>query len=156
MKKTFSNPPSLPIPKSYHHAVAVEGGRTIYLSGQVAFDAKRNVIGGDDIVAQTRQALRNMKTAVESAGGTMADIVQLTIHVVNFRPDQLDRIAGTLPEFFPLENLPANTLVGVSSLSTKGLLIEITGIAVTGPTRRLRPPATKSRSRAIAMPRSEA
>lgn len=132
MKKLFSNPPSLPTPKSYHHAVAVEGGRTIYLSGQVAFDAERNIIGGDDVIAQTRQALQNLKTAVESASGEISDIVQLTIHVVNFHPDQLDDIAGTLLEFFPPENLPANTLVGVSSLSTDGLLIEITGIAVTG------------------------
>jgi enamine deaminase RidA (YjgF/YER057c/UK114 family) len=132
MKKLFSNPLSLPTPRNYHHAVAVEGGRTIYLSGQVAFDAERNIIGGDDIVAQTRQALRNLRTAVESAGGKMSDVVQLTIHVVNYRPAQLNDIAGTLAEFFPSEKLPANTLVGVPSLSTHGLLIEITGVAVTG------------------------
>ncbi len=131
MKKSFSNPTTLPTPKSYHHAVAVEGGRTIYLSGQVAFDAKRNIIGGDDLVAQTRQALRNVKTAVESAGGQLSDIVQLTIHVVNYRQDQHKAIVAMLAEFFPPEKLPANTLVGVSSLSTDGLLIEITGIAVT-------------------------
>ena len=85
------------------------------------------------MVPQTRQALRNLKAAVESAGGTISDVVQLTIHVVNYRPDQLNDIAGTLAEFFPPENLPANTLVGVPSLSTQGLLIEITGVAVTGP-----------------------
>src|SRR5262245_28994264 len=131
MKKQFSNPTSLPTPRNYHHAVAVEGGRTIYLSGQVAFDTQRNIIGGDALVAQTRQALQNLKIAVESAGGTISDVVQLTIHVVNYRPDQLNDIAGTIAEFFPPENLPANTLVGVASLSTHGLIIEITGVAVT-------------------------
>ena len=130
MKKKFSNPPSLPSPRSYHHAVAVEGGRTIYLSGQVAFDQERNIVGGNDLIEQTRQALRNLTTAVESGGGQISDIVQITIHVVNYDPTQLDDIAGTLSEFFPPECLPANTLVGVDSLSTDGLLIEITGIAV--------------------------
>ena len=49
MKKLFLNPPASPTPKSYHHAVAVEGGRTIYLSGQVAFDGARKIVGGDDV-----------------------------------------------------------------------------------------------------------
>ncbi len=131
MKKHFLNPPSSPTPKSYHHAVAVEGGRSIYLSGQVAFDAERKIVGVGDVVAQTRQAMRNLKAAVEAGGGTMSDIVQITTHVVNYDPGQLDDITGTIAEFFSSESLPANTLVGISSLSTDGLLIEIGGIAVT-------------------------
>jgi enamine deaminase RidA (YjgF/YER057c/UK114 family) len=132
LNKRYFNPPSLPSPRNYHHAVSVQGGRTIYLAGQVAFDRDRNIIG-DDVVAQARQALRNMKTAVEAAGGTLSDIVQITLHIVNYSPDQLNPIAGTLREFFPPDRLPANTLVAVSSLSVEGLLIEITGIAVTDP-----------------------
>ena len=131
MKKYFLNPPSSPTPKSYHHAVAVEGGRSIYLSGQVAFDAERKIVGVGDVVAQTRQAMRNLKAAVEAGGGTMSDIVQITTHVVNYDPDQLDDITSTIAELFSPESLPANTLVGISSLSTDGLLIEIGGIAVT-------------------------
>ena len=131
MKKYFLNPPSSPTPKSYHHAVAVEGGRSIYLSGQVAFDAERKIVGVGDVVAQTRQAMRNLKAAVEAGGGKMSDIVQITTHVVNYDPDQLDDITSTIAEFFSPESLPANTLVGISSLSTDGLLIEIGGIAVT-------------------------
>jgi len=130
LSKRYFNPPSLPSPRNYSHAVSVQGGRTIYLAGQVAFDKDRNIIG-DEVVTQARQALRNMKTAVEAAGGEMSDIVQITLHVVNYRTDQLNPIAGTLREFFPPDRLPANTLVAVSSLSVKGLLIEITGIAVT-------------------------
>lgn len=129
MTRQFSNPPSLPSPRNYHHAVTVEGGHTIFLSGQVAFDRERNIVG-EDVVTQARQAFRNLETAVEAGGGTMTDVVQLTIHVVDYNPDQLDRIAGTIAEFFPRDRLPSNTLVGVQSLSTRGLLIEITGIAV--------------------------
>ncbi len=131
MKKLFLNPPESPTPKNYHHSIAVEGGRTIYLSGQVALDAKRKIIGLGDVIAQTRQAMRNLKVAVEAGGGDISDMVQITTHVVNYEPGQLDDITSTIAGFFPPECLPANTLVGVSSLSTDGLLIEIGGIAVT-------------------------
>jgi enamine deaminase RidA (YjgF/YER057c/UK114 family) len=103
----------------------------IFLSGQVAFDSDRQIVGKDDVVAQTNQAMRNLKAAVETGGGEISDIVQITTHVVHYDPSQLDDITGTIAEFFQPECLPTNTLVGVDSLSTEGLLIEIGGIAVT-------------------------
>ena len=98
----------------------------------VAFDAERRIVGAGDVAAQTRQALLNLTAAVEAAGGTLSDVVQITTHVVNYDPSQLDVITGTIAEFFAPEALPANTLVGVASLSTEGLLIEIGGVAITG------------------------
>jgi len=109
----------------------VEGGRTIYLAGQVAFDGNRQIVGGDDVGAQTRQTMRNVKAAVEANGGALSDIVQLTTHVVNYDFDQLDPITETIEGFFSPDSLPTNTMVGVTALSTDGLLIEITGVAVT-------------------------
>lgn len=131
MKKTYLNPTGSPKPKSYHHAVTTEPGRMIFLSGQVAFDRDRQIVGGNDVVAQTRQAMNNLKSAVETAGGQISDVLQITTHVVDYNPKQLDDITGTIAEFFEPECLPTNTLVGVTSLSTPGLLIEIGGIAVT-------------------------
>jgi len=103
----------------------------IFLSGQVAFDSDRNIVGENDVVAQTRQAMRNLKAAVETGGGQISDILQITTHVVDYDPKQLDDITGTIAEFFEPKCLPTNTLVGVGSLSTPGLMIEIGGIAVT-------------------------
>lgn len=131
MKKSYLNPAGSPRPKSYHHAVTIEPGRMIFLSGQVAFDSQRHVVGENDVIAQTRQAMKNLKVAVEIAGGQISDILQITTHVVDYKPEQLDDITGTIAEFFEPECLPTNTLVGVTSLSTPGLLIEIGGIAVT-------------------------
>jgi enamine deaminase RidA (YjgF/YER057c/UK114 family) len=131
LKKQYVNPPGSPTPKSYHHAVVADGGHLIFLSGQVAFDSDRKIVGTGDVVTQTRQAMQNLKAAVEAGGGTITDIVQITTHVVNYDPAQLDEITGTIAEFFPPERLPTNTLVGILSLSTDGLLIEIGGIAVT-------------------------
>ena len=130
MKKFYRNPPESPTPKSYHHVVSTEGGRMIFLSGQVAFDCDRQIVGKDDVVSQTRQAMRNLKAAVETGGGEISDIVQITTHVVNYDPSQLDEITGSIAEFFKPECLPTNTLVGIESLSTEGLLIEIGGIAI--------------------------
>jgi len=131
MKKSYLNPPGSPTPKSYHHVVTTEQGRMIFLSGQVAFDSNRHIVGENDVVAQTRQAMRNLKSAVETGGGQISDIVQITTHVVDYDPKQLDDVTGTIAEFFEPECLPTNTLVGIASLSTQGLLIEISGIAIT-------------------------
>ena len=130
MNKTYLNPGGLPSPKSYHHVVITDPGKLLFLSGQVAFDSERNIVGEGDVVAQTRRAMENLKTAVEAGGGHISDVVQITTHVVNYEPNQLDSITGTISEFFNSESLPTNTLVGVSSLSTEGLLVEIGGIAV--------------------------
>ena len=131
MKKTYLNFPGAPTPKSYHHVISTEPGRMIFLSGQVAFDSDRNIVGENDVVVQTRQAMRNLKAAVETGGGQISDILQITTHVVDYDPKQLDDITGTIAEFFEPKCLPTNTLVGVGSLSTPGLMIEIGGIAVT-------------------------
>jgi enamine deaminase RidA (YjgF/YER057c/UK114 family) len=66
MKKTYLNPPGSPTPKSYHHVVTTEPGKMIFLSGQVAFDNNREIVGEGDVVEQTRQAMRNLKSAVET------------------------------------------------------------------------------------------
>ena len=134
MKKSYLNFPGSPTPKSYHHLIVTEPGRMIFLSGQVAFDSNRDIVGENDVVAQTRQTMRNLKAAVEAGGGQISDIVQITTHVVDYEPKQLDGITGTIAEFFDPECLPTNTLVGITSLSTQGLLIEIGGIAVTSAT----------------------
>ena len=131
MTKTYVNFPGAPTPKSYHHVITTEPGRMIFLSGQVAFDSDRNIVGENDVVVQTHQTMRNLKAAVETGGGQISDILQITTHVVDYDPKQLDDITGTIAEFFEPKCLPTNTLVGVSSLSTPGLMIEIGGIAVT-------------------------
>ena len=131
MNRRFINPPGSPTPKNYHHVVVIEGGRTIYLTGQVAFDVERNIAGGNDVVEQTRQALRNVKAAVEAGGGQLSDVVKLTTSVVNYKPEQLEEVTGVIGEFFAADSLPANTLLGVESLSTEGLLVEIEALAVT-------------------------
>src|SRR5947207_15138401 len=98
MPKEYINPDSLfgSLEYGFSQIVAATGCKTIYISGQTAWDAQRQIIGGTDLGQQARQALRNVQAAVEAVGGTLADLVALRIYIVNYRPDQSDAIGGVL------------------------------------------------------------
>jgi 2-iminobutanoate/2-iminopropanoate deaminase len=63
MPKQHLNPETLfpSLPHGFSQAVVSQGGRTVYLSGQTAWDAHKRTIGGRDLGEQTRQALRNVQ-----------------------------------------------------------------------------------------------
>ena len=79
MPNTRLNPPSLyeSTGFGFSHATVQDGGRTIHLAGQVAWDKDCNVVGPGDLAAQTRQALANLKAVLEAAGATPADVVRV-------------------------------------------------------------------------------
>src|SRR5438045_5627242 len=114
MPKQYLNPdalfPSLPI--GFSQAVATAGGKTIYLSGQTAWDANKQIVGGDDLGEQTRQALRNVQAAVEAAGGMLAAVVSLRIYIVNPQPGDTGPVGTAVREFFPADKPPASTWIG--------------------------------------------
>jgi len=132
MAKQHFNPntlfPSLSI--GFSQAVVTEGGRTVYLSGQTAWDANKQIVGGNDLGQQTRQALRNVRHGVEAAGGTLADVVSLRLYIVNPKPGDLGPVGEALREFFPADAPPASTWIGVTSLAMEEFLIEIEAVAV--------------------------
>ncbi|MCI0547358.1 MAG: RidA family protein [Candidatus Rokubacteria bacterium] len=133
MAKHPVNPPTLARPAGYSHAYETEGGRTLYLSGQVAFDASGKVVGAGDLVAQFRQVCENLRGILTARGGRMTDIVKLTIFVLS-RADYRARsreIGGVYREFFG-KHYPAMTLVEVAGLydDDQGCAIEIEGVAV--------------------------
>src|ERR1700688_5208800 len=82
--KEFLSPKTLiaPGPASYSHIAKVNRGTIVYLSGQVPSDASGKVVGEGDFEAQVEQIFRNLKLAVEAAGGVMADIVKLNTYLV--------------------------------------------------------------------------
>ena len=132
MPKERLNPGSLfpSLEHGFSQIVAASGRKTIYISGQTAWDTDKQIIGGRDLGQQARQALRNVQTAIEAAGGTLADIVALRIYIVNYSPDQAETVGGALREFFPEESRPASTWIGVSTLAVPDFLIEIEATAV--------------------------
>jgi len=124
---TFSNPPGLSTPRGYTHVVDVPAGRTLYIAGQVAFDAEGKVVGKGDVRAQTEQVFRNLKIALESAGATFADVVKLNWYVKDM--SQLVVYRDVREQYFGTGPRPASTLVEVKGLALEDLLIEVEAIA---------------------------
>ena len=130
MEKRFYDPEGLAISPSYTHTVAVDGGRTIYVSGQVALDEKGQLVGRGDLAAQVRKTYENLKLALAAAGATLDDLVKTTTYVVGYKPEQLAVIREVRSHYLPKKNPPASTLVGIEKLFLDDVLIEIDAIAV--------------------------
>lgn len=132
MSKISLNPDSLFPSRQYGFSqiVVAQGSRTVYFSGQVAWDENQNIIGENDLRAQVWQSLRNVATAVTTTGGTMADIVALRIYIVQEWMDKTAPVSEGLKAFFPGDHPPATTWIGVQSLARPEFLIEIEGTAV--------------------------
>jgi 2-iminobutanoate/2-iminopropanoate deaminase len=102
-------------------------GQTIYVAGQLPYDGDGNLIGQGDIKAQARRVFENVRKVVEAGGGTMGDVVKLTVFVTDVR--YREPYGEVRSEFFG-PNPPASTLVQVANLAVPGALIEIDAVAV--------------------------
>lgn len=127
MPKQTNNPPALSKPTGYSHVV--KAGNTVYFAGQIAVNAKGEVVGAGDARAQAKQVFANLEAAVKAAGGAKEDIVSITTYLVSREHIAAYREARIA--FFG-ENPPASTLLIISGLAMPELLIEITAIAVLG------------------------
>lgn len=110
-----------------HYTDAVLAGKTLYISGCVAFDVEGDVVGKDDVAEQARQVLANLGQVLAAAGATPADVVKVTVYLR--RLDDRPKINPLRQEFFG-EHRPASTLVEVSALVHPDLLVEIDAVAV--------------------------
>ena len=128
--KQFVNPEGLNKPTGYTHIVVTGGGRTVYISGQVALDVKGETVGKGDLKAQTSQVYENLKTALTAVGATFADVVKINTYIVNYKADALPMLREVRSKYFTGENPPASTLIGVQSLAREEFLIEIEAVAV--------------------------
>lgn len=124
------DPPTLPTPPGYSQVVRVSGGTTVYIAGQVAWDAENNVVGHDDFETQTRQVLTNLVAALDAVDAGVEDLVKICIYVVDHDATKLDVIRRVRDEFFGDITPPTSTLLGVSALALPDLMIEIDAIAV--------------------------
>ena len=129
------NPPTLAKPAGFSHGYTVQGGRLLFIAGQVATNQAGQVVGKGDIVAQFRQVCENLKSLVTAAGGQMTDIVKLTIYVldVGAYKSRLKEIGSVYREYFG-KHFPAMTLVGARDLfdAADGCLLESEGVAALG------------------------
>jgi enamine deaminase RidA (YjgF/YER057c/UK114 family) len=114
----------------FSQVVVAAGRRTIYTAGQVSIDERGNLVGADDLAAQTEQVMRNVGLALAAAGASFADVVKITTYVVNYKPEHRAIIGRARMPFFAKRPPPASTLVGVSALALPEWLVEIEAVAV--------------------------
>jgi len=112
----------------FSQAIAIEAkGRIVFISGMTARRPDGSIAGIGDIEAQTRQVCENIKSAVESAGGTMDDVCRVDVYVRNI--EHFDRIHKVRREYFKAP-APASTMVEVTKMVNPDYLIEINAIAL--------------------------
>lgn len=126
------NPAEWDKPKGYANGIAVEG-RQIFVAGQIGWNAQAK-FDSDDLVEQTRQALRNIVRILAEAGARPEHIVRLTWYVVD-KHDYMARNAdlGKVYREILGRHYPAMTLVQVASLLEDRAKVEIEATAVIPP-----------------------
>ena len=118
------------IPYAYA-ATAPEIG-LIVTAGACPLDDRGRVVAPGDIAAQMRQALDNLRIALEESGAAMRDVLKTTIFVSTNSRDDLVVAWNELAGGFGDHN-PPSTLLGVSVLGFPDQLVEIEAIAVVSP-----------------------
>ncbi|HWI37850.1 MAG TPA: RidA family protein [Burkholderiales bacterium] len=114
--------------RAFSPAVVTEGGRIVWLAGQTAttdLDGK-DISGRFDEQARTIFALMNR--TLERAGGSLANLVTMTVFINDVRHG--DRFVQIRKEIFPDGRFPASALLTISGFARPGMLIEIQAIAV--------------------------
>src|SRR3954453_1710890 len=103
------NPPTLSKPTGYTHIVEVTGpAKTIYISGQIAYDKDGNVVGGGDMKAQAEQVFKNLEIALNAAGAKFSDVVKMNSYITDM--SKVQAVRDVRSRYFA-ETSPASTFV---------------------------------------------
>ncbi len=123
MKKII-NSKNAPAPIGpYSHSVMAEG-KMLFISGQIPFDAEGK-LAGDDIVAQTHQAIKNIDAIVKEAGGKLSDVIKTTVLMQDM--NDFVKMNEVYDSYFGATK-PARAAFQVSRLP-KDVLVEIEAVA---------------------------
>ena len=122
---TIATPEAKPV-MNYKIGTRMEGGRLLYVSGQVAWDTSGAIVGKGDVRAQARQTFENLRQVLRAAGGDLKDLMKITTYITKI--EDVPAVAEARSEAFQGE-LPASTLIVVKSLFHPDFLIEVEGVA---------------------------
>lgn len=110
-----------------HYTDAVRAGDLLFVSGCIAVDADGNLVGGTDVVAQTRKVFENLGATLRAGGADFVDVVKVTVYLTDI--DDRARINPVRQEHFG-DARPASTLVAISELVLPGAKVEIDAVAL--------------------------
>ena len=107
------------------YSPGMKAGEALYVSGTLALDREGSLVGKDDVTAQTRQVLESIKSVIEAAGGTMADVTFNMIFLKDFA--DYPQMNAVYAEYFP-QNPPARYCIRADLVKPE-FLVEIASIA---------------------------
>ena len=116
--------------RAFSPAVMTQGGKTVWLAGQTTLvdESGKDIAGNFEAQARTIFAL--MDKTLRRAGGTLANLVTMTVFIND--PRHGDRFVELRKQKFPDGHYPGSALITVSNFARPGIEIEIQGIAVIG------------------------
>ncbi len=130
--RTILKPTSVAPPAGkYSHAAQVDGGKLLFVAGQIATDTNGNLVGAGDAGAQTRQVFENLGAVLKNAGASFDDVVEFTYYIVGRSSVQqfLDARTAIFDEAYPDGDFPPATLLIVDGLVREDLLLEVSAVA---------------------------
>ena len=126
MAKRVLKPATVQAKGSYSPGWEVSGGRAVFVAGQIPWDENGTTVCKGDVAGQTRQVFANIRAVLAEAGGSLDDVVKITVFAADIRyRDEINRVRT---ETFS-EPYPASTQVAVASLVDPEWLVEIEAVA---------------------------
>ncbi len=116
--------------RGFSPGVVTEGGKTVWVSGQTGLVDEQGKSMAGDFEGQARVIFRAIDAVVKRAGGSIEDVVTITVYLVD--PRLLEPLMPIRREFWPDGNFPASTTITVHSLPAVGMMLEISAVAVVG------------------------
>jgi 2-iminobutanoate/2-iminopropanoate deaminase len=116
--------------RGFSPGVVTEGGKMVWVSGQTGLVDEQGKSMAGDFQGQARVIFRAIDAVVKRAGGSLKDVVTITVYLTD--PRLIDPLMPIRAEFFPAGNFPASTTITVHSLPAVGMMLEISAIAVLG------------------------
>jgi len=118
----------IPVPESaYSQAVKIKGGAVVFLSGIGPVDENGRLVGAGDFTGQVKRTWENLRRVLEKAGGSLDDIVTMTVFTTERRWGGI--FTDMRKEVFK-KGYPSSAFMEVRKLRTPGAFIEIRAIAV--------------------------
>ena len=116
--------------RGFSPGVVTEGGKIVWVSGQTGLVDEQGKSMAGDFEGQARVIFRAIDSVVKRAGGSLKDVVTITVYLTD--PRLIDPLMPIRREFFPDGNFPASTTITVHSLPAVGMMLEISAVAVVG------------------------
>jgi len=117
------NPAQIHPPPGYSHIALATGSRLAFVAGQAAIDKDFNIVGLDDLEAQTRQVMTNLNHALAELAAGWDDVVHATVYTT--KPSEYETIGRAMADGMGGAEPPAQVIAGVTGLALPELLIEI-------------------------------